>query len=334
LKEADFKRRRPPANRFRLEEEPQADHDRNCVAVDLLRVCADRKDQSRMLHSKKIGGWWMAALLLSSAACNAQVRHAAPVTLSFGVVPQQSTTRTVHLWSGLVEEVGRRSGYRIELKPTQDIPKFEQRLAAGEFDLVYMNPYEYTMYHRAPGYQAFAREEGQLEALIVVRRDSAIQKISDLQGSTLALVPAAFAATALPLAYLRQQGITVRPNFVSSHESVYLSIIEGTYSAGGGVRRTFERIRPDMRTQLRVLWAAAPVTPHAITAHPRVPRVVVEQLQRVLLDLKRDAAGRNVLKELGFTGIIAAHDQDWDDVRALRLDPDPVPGQTRPLGLK
>ncbi|UUZ72725.1 phosphate/phosphite/phosphonate ABC transporter substrate-binding protein [Polaromonas sp. P1(28)-8] len=161
------------------------------------------------------------------------------VTLSLGVVPQQTSTRTVNLWSGLLEEIGRRSGYRIELKPAQDIPTFEKRLAAGEFDLVYMNPYEYTVYHRAPGYQAFAREEGQLQALIVVRRDSAIQKLSDLQGRTLALVPAAFAATVLPLAHLRGQGVAVTPEFVGSHEAVYLAIIRGMYPAGGGVRRTF-----------------------------------------------------------------------------------------------
>lgn len=284
-----------------------------------------------MRHCKKHIRWWLSVLLLSSAASTAQVPPARPVMLSLGVVPQQTPTRTVNLWSGLIEEIGRRSGYRIELKPAQDIPTFERRLAAGEFDLAYLNPYEYTVYHRTPGYQAFAREEGQLQALIVVRRDSIIQKLSDLRGRSLALVPAAFAATVLPLAHLREQGVAVTPKFVGSHESVYLSVIGGMYPAGGGVRRTFERMAPAMRAELRVLWAAPPVTPHAIAAHPRVPRAVVEQLQRVLLDLKHDTTGRGLLQELGFTGIIAAHDKDWDDVRALHIDLlDPVLRQAKP----
>lgn len=291
----------------------------------------NQEGQSRMLHRKKHSRWWLSVLLLSSAASTAQVPPMRPVTLSLGVVPQQSSTRTVSLWSGLLEEIGRRSGYRIELKPARDIPTFEQRLAAGEFDLVYMNPYEYTVYHRAPGYQAFAREEGKLEALIVVRRDSNVQKLSDLQGRTLALVPAAFAATVLPLAHLREQGVAVTPKFVGSHESVYLAITRGMYPAGGGVRRTFERMVPEMRAELRVLWAAPPVTPHAIAAHPRVPRAIIEQLQRVLLDLKHDATGRRLLQEQGFTGIVVAHDKDWDDVRALHIDLlDPVLRQARP----
>src|SRR5687767_8703119 len=106
-----------------------------------------------MRSGEKHNGWWLAVLLLSSAV-SAEVKPAPTVTLSIGVVPQQSATRTVSLWSELLKEIGRRSGYRIELKPAQDIPTFEQRLAAGEFDLVYMNPYEYTQYHRAPGYLA------------------------------------------------------------------------------------------------------------------------------------------------------------------------------------
>lgn len=265
--------------------------------------------------------WWLVILLLlPSVAYCAPTPALRPVTLSFGIVPQQTATRTVNLWSGLLKEIERRSGYRIKLKPAQDIPSFERRLATGEFDLVYMNPYEYTVYQRKLGYQAFAREEKQLQGLIVVRRDSPIQKLADLQGRTLALVPAAFAATMLPLAHLRQQGISVTPKFVSSHESVYLAIIRGTYQAGGGVRRTFEQMVPEMRADLRILWAAPPVTPHAIAAHPRVPRAVVEQLQRVLVELKQDPAGRSLLQEQGFTGFILAQDKDWDDIRALQME--------------
>jgi phosphonate transport system substrate-binding protein len=285
----------------------------------------------RTLHRIRQGRNWLAVLLLSSAAATAQVTPAPPVTLSIGIVPQQTTTRTVNLWRELIEEIGLRSGYRIEIKPAQDIPAFEQRLATGEYDLAYMNPYEYTVYHRAPGYQVFAREEGQLQALIVVHRDSAIKKLSDLQGRPLAFVPAAFAATVLPLAHLRQQGVAVKPKFVDSHESVYLAVIRGIYPAGGGARRTFERMAPKIREELRVLWAAPPVTPHAIAAHPRVPRAVVEQPQRVLITLKDDDTGQRLLRAQGFTGIVAAHDKDWDDVRALRLGPlDTLLQQTPP----
>jgi len=259
---------------------------------------------------------WMVLLLLSIVS-NAQATT--PVTLSFGIVPQERPTRTVDLWTELIKEIERRSGYHIQLKTSQDISTFEHRLETGEFDLVYMNPYEYTVYHRTPGYQVFAREEKKLQPLIIVRRDSSIQKLSDLNGKTMAFVPSAFAATILPLAYLHQQGISVIPKFVDSHESVYLSIINGTYPAGGGIHRSFERMVPELRASLRVLWAIPPVTPHAIAAHPRVSHVVVEQLQRVLINLKHDVTGRKILKDHGFTGIIAAHDNDWDDIRALKI---------------
>jgi phosphonate transport system substrate-binding protein len=270
-------------------------------------------------------------LLLPMTVSNAQVSSAPPVTLSVGIVPQQTATRTMRLWSELIGEVARRSGYQLEIKPAHDIPAFEQHLSAGEYDLAYMNPYEYTVYHRAAGYQAFVREEGQLQALIVVRRDSPMQKLSDLQGRTFAVVPGAFGATMIPLAHLHRKGIAVKPRFVDSHEAAYLAVIRGEYPAGGGVRRTFEQMVPEMRSELRVLWAAQPVTPHAFAVHPRVPRAVVERLQRVLVDLKRDAAGQRLLQAHGFTGIVEASDKEWDDVRALHIEAlDEVLRQARP----
>lgn len=287
-----------------------------------------------MQYRKRRVCQWLAAsmlLLQPMTASKAQVSSVPPVTLSVGIVPQQSATRTMRLWSELIGEVARRSGYQLEIKPAQDIPTFEQRLSAGEYDLAYMNPYEYTVYHGAVGYQAFVREEGQLQALIVVRRDSAIQKLSDLQGQMLAVVPGAFGATMIPLGHLHRKGVAVKRRFVESHEAAYLAVIRGEFPAGGGVRRTFEQMVPEMRSDLRVLWAAQPVTPHAFAAHPRVPRAVIERLQRVLVDLKRDATGQRLLLAHGFTGIVEASDKEWDDVRALHFDAlDDVVRQAKP----
>jgi phosphonate transport system substrate-binding protein len=203
-----------------------------------------------------------------------------------------------------------------------DIPEFERRVAAGAYDLAYMNPYHYTVFSRDPGYRAFAKTKGQLlKGILVVREDSPIRSPGELAGATLAFpAPAAFAASVLTRAYLREQGIALTPRFVASHDSVYLGVAKGLYAGGGGVVRTFESIDPSVRDQLRILWTTKGYTPHAFAANMRVSAETVRRLADAMVAINQTEEGRALLAPLSMEGFEAAQDSDWDDVRALGLD--------------
>ena len=240
---------------------------------------------------------------------------------TFGIVPQQSATRLARLWVPVLNYLGGKSGFDLRFKTAPNIPTFEKRLAAGEYDLAYMNPYHYTVFHQSPGYVAFAHAaDKQIKGILVVRKDSPIQDLEALAGQTLAFpAPAAFAASMLPRAQLRKLGIAIQPNYVSSHDSVYRGVVKGIYPAGGGVMRTLLSIAPEIRDQLRVLWTTEGYTPHAFAAHPAVPIGVVDRLQQAMLNMKNDSEGMQLLKNLSMEGFTFTHDSEWDDVRGLRI---------------
>lgn len=247
---------------------------------------------------------------------------AAERVYTFAVVPQQAAGDLAEIWSPFLSRVSRLSGVPLRFVTAPDIVTFEQRLAHGDYDLAYMNPYHYTVYHQLPGYTAFAKEQGrQLNGILVVRADSPLQNIQDLQGATLVFPsPAAFAASILPRAELRKQGIVFTPKFVASHDSVYLNVVRGFYPAGGGILRTFEMLDEDARKQLRVLWTTPPYTPHAFAAHPQLPAGIAQKLLAAMTALSQDDEGRSLLKSLGMVkGITTARDADWDDVRKLKI---------------
>jgi len=258
--------------------------------------------------------------LLSLGAAGSEPAPDEPLT--FGVVPQQSAGALARTWGPLIEEIGRRAGVAIGFRTAPDIPAFESRLAAGDYDLAYMNPYHFTVFNRAPGYRALARQRGErIRGILVVQADSPIDDIAALAGKEVAFpAPAAFAASVLPQAALRRAGVAVRPVYVRSHESVYLAVSRGLYVAGGGIERTFADTAPEARERLRVLWRTDAYTPHAIAAHPRVDDAVAARLRRVMIALADDDAGRTLLTALQFEGMDAAADGDWDDVRALGID--------------
>jgi len=242
--------------------------------------------------------------------------------LTFSVVPQQTASKLARLWVPIIDYLARSAGSELKFRTAPDIPEFERRLAAGEYDFAYMNPYHYTVFSREPGYRAFAKAKGQLlKGILVVRKDSPIQDPHELSGATLAFPsPAAFAASVLTRAYLTQGGIEFTPKFVSSHDSVYLAVAKGLYPGGGGVVRTFESLGPDVKDQLRILWTTKGYTPHAFAAHPRVPEATVVRVAETMVAMSQSEEGRALLEPLSIQGFETARDKDWDDVRALGID--------------
>lgn len=242
--------------------------------------------------------------------------------LTFGIVPQQSASELARLWIPLLGALGERTGLSLRFATAPDIPTFERRLAAGAYDVAYMNPYHYCVFSRRPGYVAFAREKGRrLRGLLVVRKDSATTDMRDLAGLQIAFpAPASFAATVLVRAEFERMQVPITPVYVKSHESVYLNVVQRQFPAGGGIVRTLQGMEPEVRDELRVLWQTRDYTPHAFAAHPRVPAERLQALRAAMLAVDQDPKARTGLDGLGFKGFEPGQDADWNDVRALGID--------------
>ncbi|WP_415889408.1 phosphate/phosphite/phosphonate ABC transporter substrate-binding protein [Neptuniibacter sp. SY11_33] len=240
---------------------------------------------------------------------------------TFGVVPQQAGKELVRLWTPVLRIVGHEVGATLNFETAPNIPEFERRLARGEYDFAYMNPYHYTVFHDTPGYLVFARQEDKaLRGLIVVRQDSPLVSLDELDGKDIAFpAPAAFAATVITQAHLDRRDINYTPLYVGSHDSVYRNVVSGLTHAGGGINRTLNTVSRDIREKLKVLWLSESYTPHAFAAHPRVPDKMVSLVQKALIGLKDIKRGREVLDQINFSGIVKAQDAEWDMVRELDI---------------
>ncbi len=276
-----------------------------------------------------LGLWPTLAAGFCAAPALAQSRVSAEIPsgsisdrLVFGVVPQQSAYKLARIWVPLLNEVSARSGLQLTFATAPDIPTFEKRVRRGEYDLAYMNPYHYTVYHKTNGYEALVRaRDHRIHGIYVVRKDSPLQALEELDQAQLAYpAPAAFAASILTQATLAGKGVQSTSSYVLSHDAVYRGVAAGRFAAGGGIQRTFNSLEPAIRDQLRVLWTSPGYTPHPIATHPRLEASVRARLLDAFTGLDQDAGGTAVLGALKYSGFEAATDADWDDVRSLRID--------------
>jgi len=240
--------------------------------------------------------------------------------LIFGVVPQQSAAKLAEQWQPLLDRWGELAGVELKFATARDIPPFEKRLAAGEYDVAYMNPYHFTLVNQTPGYTAIAHAKDKKITGILVTKADWKGDLQDLQQQTIAFpAPRAFAASIINQSELTQKGIVFDTKYVGSHDSVYLGVAKGLYQAGGGVSRTFHSLDESVRNQLKILYKTAPYTPHAIAVSHSVVTETREALQNSIETLNRDAKAQGSFHLLNIKGLQHAEDKDWNDVVQLGI---------------
>jgi len=265
--------------------------------------------------------FWVFLVLM--AVFSVQAQDVAPSSYSFGIGPQQSATELAKRWTPVMQYLSEKSGVSLQFKTAKDIPTFQQLMSEGAYDFAFINPYHYTVFNKKAGYLAFAQEhEGKLIGVLVVKKDGPIKDLHQLHGQTVAFPAAnALAATWLPMRFLKEQGISVTPQFVNSMDSVYRGVAKGLFPAGGGEMRTLGTIDPEIRNQLQVIWTSEPLPPFTFAAHPRVPKDVVLKVQKAMDEMDSQPPGMALLKTLNFKGMRKADDSDFNAMRKMNLKP-------------
>jgi phosphonate transport system substrate-binding protein len=268
----------------------------------------------------RIRSWAVGLALLLSLASTAS---SADEALTFGVVPQFDARRIQSIWQPILDELEKQSGHRFKLVGSPNIPEFEKQLLAGDFDFAYMNPYHLLKAHEAQGYIPLVRDVGRtLHGIVVVRKDSTIEQVEQLDGRSVAFpAPNALGASLIPRTEFKEiYKIDIEPAYVRSHSSVYLNVATGQTSAGGGVQKTLQKQPEKIREMLKIIYQTPEVAPHPVAVHPRVPDDIREQIAQAFLQLGETVHGREILTRIPMKRIGDASLADYEPLRQMGLD--------------
>ncbi|HEX8980886.1 MAG TPA: phosphate/phosphite/phosphonate ABC transporter substrate-binding protein [Parasulfuritortus sp.] len=273
--------------------------------------------------SRLLGVWKHAAAVTAIVLAPAvQALAAAGPVYTLGVVPQFEQRKLFAIWKPVVDELERRSGLNIRLVVTLTIPEFETALEKGTFDFVYTNPFEILRAADRQGYIPLVRDAHPLYGILVVRRDSPLNNVDQLQGKTLAVPsPNALGASLLLRADLeRLHGIHMVMVNAKTHSSVYLHVLNGLTDAGGGVQKTLAEQPAGIRDGLRVLYTTRAMPSHPIAAHPRVPPEIRKRLQKALLEMAVTPSGKALLDKIPMPAPVPATLADYRLMKDWKLD--------------
>ncbi|MDP2783484.1 MAG: phosphate/phosphite/phosphonate ABC transporter substrate-binding protein [Sulfurimicrobium sp.] len=268
--------------------------------------------------------WLLAAVGLAGLMAATRVNAAEKEVYILAVVPQFTPSEVHRNWTPFVEKLSKATQRRFEVRIYPSIPKFEEGFLNGEIDLAFMNPYHAVMAKRAQGYIPLVRDGANpLSGILVVRRDSPVKTIKELNGRELAFpAPNAFGASLYMRALLaEQEKISITPRYVKTHTNVYRHVIMGEVAAGGGVNNTLKHESPEVQAQLRVLFETPAVAAHPLAAHPRMPEGVRQAVTAALLDMGNDPAWQGMLAEMQMSRPVKAdYARDYQALEKLKLE--------------
>ena len=247
-------------------------------------------------------------------------------TLRIGIIPLDTASEMYRRFAPLADYLSQSIGRKVELSVASDFAQTLNDLEESKTDLVFLTPMTYVEAQKKS--QALllvkALRDGApySRAAIVARTDRMIARLEDSKGKRFAFGGKNSASSYLvPRAMLAEVGINLDDlqefTFLGHHDAVARAIIAGEYDVGGlreSIARKYEG------RGLTVIKTSPDIPGKAICASRHLDRQTSEFITKALISLNRkDKTHVDILSAIdsGYTGFVAANDEEYDTLRKL-----------------
>ena len=255
----------------------------------------------------------------------------------FAVHPLHNPRRLFEVYQPLVDRINAAAApkFRVKLETSRDYGSFEQKLGQRKYHFAVPNPYQ-TLESEANGYRIVGKmgNDNRFRGIIIARRDSAIENITDLKGAAISFpAPTALAATMMPRMYLYRHGLApgdINARYVGSQESAIMNVLLGKTAAAGTWPPPWEalrRRRPEVEKELVVKWETEPLVNNGFVVRRDVPDLHVAIVKSVLLSLHHESDGRVILEAMEIGQFETADTATFDPVRQFLREYDTAFGR-------
>lgn len=239
----------------------------------------------------------------------------------FAIHPLHNPARLFDVYGPLIDYLNRNiKGATFRLEASRNYDEFEKKLYSRQFDFALPNPYQ-TLNSLRHGYHVIAKmgDDEKFTGVILIRRDSGIEKLSDLKGKKVSY-PArtALAATMMPQYYFQTHGLDVRRDienlYVGSQESSIMNVYLGNVAAGVTWPlpwEAFQKEHPDKARELVLKWETEPLINNGVVARDDVPAELVGRVAELLETLHRSEEGRAMLARMPLSRFEPADDRRY-----------------------
>lgn len=260
-----------------------------------------------------------------------------PHPIQIAITPCTDIIKTFKAYQPLVEYLDQQLGQAFVLVIPKDFSEFERFVKEGNVDFTFQAPHTYVrlahLYNREMLLQAMTPEgETRHRGVIIVRKDSPLQRIEDLKGKFVIFGAENDMAKSLSAKRLLAAG-GLNPEkdlrgykYNGSCESIALNVFLKSADAGAVCDYSFKRINKPVDVdkgeipadQLRILGQTEEVPTWIFAARMEVDPSLVARVNEALIVLSpKNKEHEEVLEAAEIRGFIKTKDSDYDQVRKI-----------------
>lgn len=252
----------------------------------------------------------------------------APLRVAIAAVT--SLQGTVEGYTPLLEYIRDKLSRPVQRIQRRTYAEINELLQAGEVDLAFVCTSSYLIGRDQFGLELLVapqvNNKVSYQAKVIVRADSAYNKLEDLRGQVFAFTdPTSFTGRVYPTFLLLQMG--ERPEtffkftfFTYSHDDAIHAVANGL-AAGASVDSlvldfTLAR-EPHLATVIKVIHASPEFGMPPVVVNPNIRPQLKAQLAELLLHMHLDPQGQLALKALGYDRFVLVSDEDYQSARTV-----------------
>jgi phosphonate transport system substrate-binding protein len=230
------------------------------------------------------------------------------------------------MYAPLAAALEKKLGKKIKLSSAPDYRTFLAKARAGEYDLLLTSPVLFYKL-RPSGFRVIARGEPSLYGGVIVRQDSEITAIEQLQGKRVAAVGEhAYGGYRFLLPLLVEKGVDPRREvefqFVEKTSIIVYGVVNRTVDAGILQLQTLDLPSfADARGQLRAIARSPEIPQLPFVVGKSLDTAAIAAIQEALSSLSADRPeDLAILNAMQVSRIVAATNADYDQFYELVKD--------------
>jgi len=246
-------------------------------------------------------------------------------TYTIALFATMSPTTMVRNWQPICDHLAATAKLGLTLRIFKRYRDIYDQVLSSDIHLVVGGTLLYLAMHDKAGFYPLVRrtfaDQDTNRSILVVRKDSEVKTLLDLQGRTIAFTDRTSTSGYLyPALLFARAGITNLETYFShmvftgNHESTLLAVLNREVEAAGLSNRVFARF-PERNKKLRIIASSLEIPMGPIGCSRSVPPAHAERLRQALLHLGTDGRMRYHLQALGIVGFAEPDEATYEAVR-------------------
>jgi len=249
-----------------------------------------------------------------------------------GVFPRRNIKVTYRLFTPIAEFLQQTLQREVKIETAKTFSDFWKSVQMRQYDLVHFNQYHYIVSHMHYGYDVIVKNKelgkSTIAGSLIVRKDSGINRISDLKGKVVLFGGDRSAMQSyISATWLLKQGGLKAEDYIEKFAINPPNTIISTFfkraaaSGSGDVVMNLDNVtkRIDI-TQLKFLAKTEPMPHLPWAVKSDMNSETKQKIKNALVNLSNTESGKKILRNAQLDALVPATDKEYDAHRKIITD--------------